>query len=284
MAGRVLGRVGVVEIGHLLVPLRGPRSAQVRPRHEGAVASHLDLGLEDVGEVGLPLLLARRARGGSRGTPRPSASRAGCARRDPSRGDQPLDDVELEAAGIRDVVHHRIGRTRERHRDQSPRAAAAARRRRACRPRPRSPPARSRPSARSRSRARASFGTRKLRPIEDGKKPFLAALRSSFDSSARPADSGISLPCRRPRRRRCFFSGGVPDGIRKPVRYQFEGRTQPGSRSSASACPGQGPTRSSFSASTSRARTSRDAAVRLVHEVASCANRSGFQIVSASRW
>ena len=56
------------------------------------------------------------------------------------------------------------------------------------------------------------------------KKPFFAALRSSVDSSARPADSGISsrsssssvsLLC----------SGGAPAGIRKPVRYQFEGRT-----------------------------------------------------------
>ena len=37
-----------------------------------------------------------------------------------------------------------------------------------------------------------------------------------------------------------LFSGGVPDGIRKPVRYQFEGRTQPGSRSSARAWPGPG--------------------------------------------
>ena len=55
-----------------------------------------------------------------------------------------------------------------------------------------------------------------------------------------------------------LWSGGVPDGIRKPVRYQFDGRTQPGNRSSASVCPAQGPTRSSFRASTSLARTSRE--------------------------
>ena len=61
MASRVLGRVGVVEVGHLLVPLRGPRAAQVRPRHEGAVASHLELGLEDVGDVGLPLFRRDRS-------------------------------------------------------------------------------------------------------------------------------------------------------------------------------------------------------------------------------
>ena len=54
MAGRILGRVGVVEIRDLLVPLRGPRPAQVRPRHEGAVASHLEFGLEDVGEDRVP--------------------------------------------------------------------------------------------------------------------------------------------------------------------------------------------------------------------------------------
>src|SRR3972149_727980 len=57
-----------------------------------------------------------------------------------------------------------------------------------------------------------------------------------------------------------LLSGGVPDGIRKPVRYQFEGRTRPGSRSSASAWPAHGPTRSSFRASTSLARTSSELA------------------------
>ena len=79
---------------------------------------------------------------------------------------------------------------------------------------------------------RASFGTRKLRPIDEGKKPFLAALRSSFDSSARPADSGTTSTSSSSSAS-ALFSGGVPDGIRKPVRYQFDGRTQPGSRSSA---------------------------------------------------
>ncbi len=58
VAGRVLGRVGVVEIGHLFVPLRGTRAAQVRPWHERVVVAHLDRGLEGVGEVGI--LLVRR--------------------------------------------------------------------------------------------------------------------------------------------------------------------------------------------------------------------------------
>ena len=102
-----------------------------------------------------------------------------------------------------------------------------------------------------------SSGTRKLKPIEEGKKPFFAALRSSVDSSASPADSGISPrsssssaspPC----------SGGEPAGIRKPVRYQFEGRTHPGSRSEARSWPAPGPIRSSLRASTRRSRTSRE--------------------------
>ena len=54
MAGCILGGVGVVEISHLLVPFLDPRTAQVRPRHEGTITSHLELGLEHVGEVGLP--------------------------------------------------------------------------------------------------------------------------------------------------------------------------------------------------------------------------------------
>ena len=42
-----------------------------------------------------------------------------------------------------------------------------------------------------------------------------------------------------------LFSGGVPDKIRKPVKYQFDGRTHPGIRFSAGASPAQEPPRSS---------------------------------------
>ena len=56
VASRVLGRVGVVEVGDLLVPVLGPRAAQVRPGDEWLVAPDLDLRLEGVGEVGLVLL------------------------------------------------------------------------------------------------------------------------------------------------------------------------------------------------------------------------------------
>jgi hypothetical protein len=55
-------------------------------------------------------------------------------------------------------------------------------------------------------------------------------------------------------------SGGVPEGIRKPARYQLDGRSQPGRRSSASACPAPGPTRVSFRASTRPVRTSGEVA------------------------
>ena len=73
--------------------------------------------------------------GGSPERPRPSACPAGCAPRDPG-GDQPLDDVELEAAGAGHVVHHRISRPRERHGNRRLARLAAARRRWACRPSP----------------------------------------------------------------------------------------------------------------------------------------------------
>ena len=48
MAGRVLGRVGVVQVGRLLVPVLGARAAQVGTGDEGPVAPDLQLGLEDV--------------------------------------------------------------------------------------------------------------------------------------------------------------------------------------------------------------------------------------------
>ena len=68
--------------------------------------------------------------------------------------------------------------------------------------------------------------------MDDGKKPFFAALRSSDDSSASPPESGVSSRSSSSSAS-ALRSGSVPDGIRKPVRYQFEGRTQPGSRSPA---------------------------------------------------
>lgn len=69
----------------------------------------------------------------------------------------------------------------------------------------------------------ASFGTRNERPFEDGKNLFFAALRSSLDSSASPADSGTSSKSSSSSAS-ARFSGGVPEGMGKPVRYQFDGR------------------------------------------------------------
>ena len=91
-------------------------------------------------------------------------------------------------------------------------------------------------------------------PIDEGKKPFFAALRSSVDSSARPTDSGISSRLSSSSVSP-LCSGGAPAGIRKPVRYQFDGRTHPGSRSDARSWPAPGPIRSRFRASTRRSRT-----------------------------
>ena len=117
MAGRILGGVGIVEIGHLLVPLHGPRAAQVRPRHEGAVASHLELGLERVNDVGLSLWRSdRRAM-----VHQEDRDRACPLREVPLEilcGDGPRDDVELETAGVGDVLHDRFTRLRARDGDR----------------------------------------------------------------------------------------------------------------------------------------------------------------------
>ena len=55
-------------------------------------------------------------------------------------------------------------------------------------------------------------------------------------------------------------SGGAPAGIRKPVKYQFEGRTPAGNRSDARSRPASGPIKSRFRAWTRRLRTSREVA------------------------
>ena len=52
VAGRVLRRVGVLQVGDLVVPFVGLRAAQVRPRHEAVLAADLELRLEGVGAVG----------------------------------------------------------------------------------------------------------------------------------------------------------------------------------------------------------------------------------------
>ena len=72
--------------------VRGPRAAQVRPGDERTVAAHLELGLEDVGEVGLALLARDRRtvihqEDGNRARPLWDVPLKVL------RGDRPLDDV-----------------------------------------------------------------------------------------------------------------------------------------------------------------------------------------------
>ena len=89
--------------------------------------------------------------------------------------------------------------------------------------------------------------------MEDGKKPFLAVLRSSADSSAKPLSTG-TVSRSSSSSRSALASGGVDAGIRKPVKYQLDGRVQPRRRSPAYRWPAQGPTRSRFTAWTRRLR------------------------------
>ena len=116
MPGRILGRVGVVQIGDLLVPLRRPRAAQVWPWHEGTVAPHLELRLEGVGGVGL----AHPRHDRRPVVDQKDRDRARPRRQVPFqilRRDRPLDDVELQAAGIGDILHQRCTRPRQRQGD-----------------------------------------------------------------------------------------------------------------------------------------------------------------------
>ena len=111
--GGVLRRVGIVQVGDLLVPLLGVRPAQVRPRHEAVVRPHLDLGLEGVGAVGL--LLVRRAPVYQEARHR---ARAGGQLRTvrPHRVDRALGDVKLQPPGAGDVPHDRPCGPAERER------------------------------------------------------------------------------------------------------------------------------------------------------------------------
>ena len=103
MTGGVLGGVRVVEIGHLLVPILGPRAAQVGPGHEGALAADLDLGLEGTGEIRVVPVRAAPVDQEHRHRARP--------RRDlraPLDVDGPFDHVEPETVGVRDRMAFRV--------------------------------------------------------------------------------------------------------------------------------------------------------------------------------
>ena len=51
VAGGVLGRIGVVQVSHLVVPLRALRSARIRARHERPLAAHFQLRLKREGGI-----------------------------------------------------------------------------------------------------------------------------------------------------------------------------------------------------------------------------------------
>ena len=102
MTGGVLRGVRVVEIGHLLVPVLGPRAAQVGPGHEGMLATDLDLGLEGMGEIRVVPVRAAPVDQEHRHRARPRRDL-----REPFGIDGALDHMEPEAAGVRDRVAFR---------------------------------------------------------------------------------------------------------------------------------------------------------------------------------
>ena len=207
----------VVQVGHLFVPVLGLRAAQVRSRYEDALALDFDFCLEGVCEVRVVLVRfapIHQEDGDGPGSRGDSGDACGV--------DGPYLRVERKAAAIGDVV---VACPLKRYRfrvfvllplpHRSSLAVIVLDRHQTV----------VGPSDRVTLTVSEPSGTRKLKPIDDGKKPFFAALRSSVDSSARPADSGISSRLSSSSVSP-LCSGGAPAGIRKPVRYQFEGRTQ----------------------------------------------------------
>ena len=112
VAGRILRGIGVVQIGHLLIPLRRVRAAQVGPRHEPVVRFHFDLGLKGVRAVRLLAVggaaVDEEARYGARAGGQQRAGQVGGENR-------PLDHVELEAARVGDGVRRRLRRAPQRY-------------------------------------------------------------------------------------------------------------------------------------------------------------------------
>ena len=95
--------------------------------------------------------------------------------------------------------------------------------------------------------------------MEDGKKLRRAERRSAADSSANPAVAGVSSSSSSSSAS-ALCSGGASVGTRNPVRYQFDGRTQPGMRSPASSWLAGGPMRSRLRALARWARASAEVA------------------------
>ena len=95
MSRGVFGNVGVVQVGHLFVPVLWACPAQIRSRDESALAMHLQFSLKSKGFIRRGLL---------RRTPVDEENRYGPSTlRDVIRqilgGNQSLDDVQFQAAG-----------------------------------------------------------------------------------------------------------------------------------------------------------------------------------------
>ena len=103
MTGGVLWGVRVVEIGHLLVPVLGPRAAQVGPGHEGMLATDLDPGLEGMGKIRVVPVRVAPVDQEHRHRARPHRDL-----REPFGMDGALDHMEPETAGVRDRVVLRV--------------------------------------------------------------------------------------------------------------------------------------------------------------------------------
>ncbi len=113
VARRVLRRVGVVEVGHLLVPVGRERPAQIRPRHEGRISPHLDLRLEGVPDVRVPFVGRPAVDEEDRDRARALRDAIGEIFRD----DLSFDEVQLEPVRVGDRANGILLRSGERERD-----------------------------------------------------------------------------------------------------------------------------------------------------------------------
>ena len=106
MTRGVLGRVGVVEVRNLFVPLRRAYTTEVRPSHERAIAPYFDLRLEGVGDVrpflvrGSEPVVHEEDRHGSRARWEESCKIL--------PGNGPVHDLQSQATGARDLMERRV--------------------------------------------------------------------------------------------------------------------------------------------------------------------------------
>lgn len=103
MAGGVLGRVRIVQVGDAVIPVVGKRPTQVGARHERQLTLEHQLGLERVCEIGAlgarPAVVNKE----DRQRPRPLGNLAV----ERGRRHRPLHHVQLEATRARHRGHAR---------------------------------------------------------------------------------------------------------------------------------------------------------------------------------